>query len=276
MESNSLKNIDIYKKQLSNSSVEIYSKYFGVIQEYMTQCIDKINTHNQKYYKYVIYKGIDTISHIFKILLLYTKNLDVVYYHCQKSFYYYVEFMRQIGGNNHIFLQLSSKDASLFIYKKTIFEINNEEKKKLHISKKEKTIITNVELLMDIYIELLKHIIRDFDFNILDKYVLLKKVELTLSKSCQNILNLSLCYTEEEYSTLLKIILIFYKINSLKICENKKKTDNNIFLYIEIFTLKLKTIRIDFDSIQSKLLLLDNNNLNTLTATKYINWLTQT
>tara|TARA_B100000902_G_scaffold272817_1_gene258734 strand:- start:2185 stop:2874 length:690 start_codon:yes stop_codon:yes gene_type:complete len=60
---------------------------------------------------------------------LYTKNLDLTVYHCQKSFYYYIEFIGQIGDSNHQFLQLNSKDAALFVLKKTIFEINEDYRK---------------------------------------------------------------------------------------------------------------------------------------------------
>ena len=47
----------------------------------------------------------------------------------QKSFYYYIEFIGQIGDSNHQFLQLNSKDATLFVFKKTVFEINSDHRK---------------------------------------------------------------------------------------------------------------------------------------------------
>ena len=62
---------------------------------------------------------------------MYTKNLELTVHHCKKAFLYYVEFIGQIGDDNHTFLQLNSKDATLFVYKKTIFDINNEYKKKV-------------------------------------------------------------------------------------------------------------------------------------------------
>ena len=129
MTNTSLQNIENYKKTFFNTSTEIYAKYLGLIQEYMIQCVESIYIKNKFYNEYVIYKGIETISHVFHLLLLYTKNLELTYNHCQKSFYYYVEFMGQVGNENHSFLQLNSKDASLFVYKKTIFDINNEYRK---------------------------------------------------------------------------------------------------------------------------------------------------
>ena len=65
----------------------------------------------------------NTLKHIFNTLLLYTKNLNLTVYHCKKAYLFYVEFITQIGDENHSFLQLNSKDAVIFLYKKTIFEI---------------------------------------------------------------------------------------------------------------------------------------------------------
>jgi len=126
---NSLHNLDNYKGAFTNSTSEICAKYFGLVTEYLIQCVETIFMQNKNYYKFIICKGIHTISHVFKLLILYTRNLDLTYHHCQKSFYYYVEFIGQIGDDNHSFLQLNSKDAALFVYKKTIFELNNEFRK---------------------------------------------------------------------------------------------------------------------------------------------------
>ena len=41
------------------------------------------------------------------------------------------EFIEQIIDIQHSFLQLSSRDASVFVYKKTIYEINNEYRKSI-------------------------------------------------------------------------------------------------------------------------------------------------
>ena len=66
-----------------------------------------------------------TIKHIFNTLILYTKNLELTTYH-KKAYLFYVEFIGQIGEDNNKGLQLNSKDATLSVYKKTIFEINND------------------------------------------------------------------------------------------------------------------------------------------------------
>jgi hypothetical protein len=150
-QSHSLQNIDNYKSEFSCTSPEIFSKYIGIISEYIVNCSDTISIQNDTYYKYVIIKGLETIAHVFRMLLLYTKNLNVTYYHCQKSFYYYVEFISQIGDNNHSFLQLNSRDASLFVYKKTIYEINQEHRRTFMSTVQDNITMNNVEIMIELY-----------------------------------------------------------------------------------------------------------------------------
>jgi len=124
-----LSNSDNYHKALNSSVNDVFSNFTSLIAEYSNFCIENTFIQKVQYFKYVYLKGIETISNVFKLLLLYTKNLELTVYHCQKSFYYYIEFIGQIGDSNHQFLQLNSKDASLFVYKKTVFEINNDYRK---------------------------------------------------------------------------------------------------------------------------------------------------
>ena len=74
---------------------------------------------NQSKYFFVLQRGIETITHIFRNLLLYTKNIELTIYHCKRAYIYYVEFIGQIGDDKNTYLQLNSKDATLFVYKKT-------------------------------------------------------------------------------------------------------------------------------------------------------------
>ena len=58
---------------------------------------------------------------------MYTKNIELTMFHSKKALYYYIEFIGQISdvSVHHSYLQLNSKDATLFVYKKTIYDINN-------------------------------------------------------------------------------------------------------------------------------------------------------
>ena len=125
----SLQNIENYNKELNTNINEIVKKYLNLLVEYYKFIIENIKIKNKQFTRFIITRGLDTITNVFLNLLLYTKNADLTYFHCQKSFYFYVEFVGQISEDDKMFLQLTSRDASTYVYKKTIFEINNEFKK---------------------------------------------------------------------------------------------------------------------------------------------------
>ena len=125
----SLHNIENYKKELNSNINEIIKKYLNLLVEYYKFIIENIKIKNKQFTRFIITRGLETITNVFLNLLLYTKNTDLTYFHSQKSFYFYVEFVGQISEDEKMFLQLTSRDASTYVYKKTIFEINNEFKK---------------------------------------------------------------------------------------------------------------------------------------------------
>lgn len=175
MKDNSLQNVENYKKYStnansvvtdnassasgSNAAVELhvwnemdtYMKYVNVVNQYLLFGIETIKNQNSEYLKYILIKGLFTISHVFKMLLLFTRNLDLTYYHCQKSYSYYIEFIGQIGDDAVTYLQLNSKDAALFVYKKTIFDINQDYKKNYYETKTEETKNKLVSMFIEIY-----------------------------------------------------------------------------------------------------------------------------
>ena len=120
----SLTDANNYRGELNNTIGDIVHKYNLLLIEYLSFIVENISGKNMEYNKFIIERGIETITHVFTILLHYSRNLDMAYYHGQKSFYFYVEFIGQISDDQHTFLNLSSRDASMFVYKKTIFEIN--------------------------------------------------------------------------------------------------------------------------------------------------------
>jgi hypothetical protein len=122
----SLQNLDNYRKKIDNTTSEVTEKYYMLIAEYFKFITENIKVKNNNFSKFIITRGLDTITNVFNSIFYYTKNIDLTYFHCQKSFYFYVEFVGQISEDEKMFLQLSSRDATLYVYKKTIFEINNE------------------------------------------------------------------------------------------------------------------------------------------------------
>jgi hypothetical protein len=122
-DTNSLKD-QPFNKELNRPIAEIVEKYVALIGEYYAFIRENPNIIHKKQYPYLLARGLDTITHVFTIILFYTKNLEITYYHSQKSFYFYVEFIEQILDAQNAFLHLDSRDASIFVYKKTIYEIN--------------------------------------------------------------------------------------------------------------------------------------------------------
>ena len=129
-----LYNISNYKPNIENSVTEILTKFVSIIVEYVRLISKKISMKNKTHYKYIFERGLETVIHVFSVTFYYTKNLDITVYHSQKAIYFYVEYIEQISDDNITFLQLSSRDAVLFVYKKTIYDLNNEYKNSNFIS----------------------------------------------------------------------------------------------------------------------------------------------
>lgn len=125
----SLFNSENYYKDIDDDLSKIVNKYAQLIIEYSKFIQDNIKVKNKSFATFITIRGLDTITNVFNYILYFTKNIDLTYYHCQKSFYFYIEFVGQITEDDKMFLQLTTRDATTYVYKKTIFEINNELKK---------------------------------------------------------------------------------------------------------------------------------------------------
>lgn len=122
----SLQNSENYKQTIDCKIGEITKKYGELLIEYVNFIYENIKNKNSNFTKFIIIRGLDTITNVFLHIFYATKNIELTYFHCQKSFYFYVEFVGQISDDEKTFLQLSSRDATIYVYKKTIFDINNE------------------------------------------------------------------------------------------------------------------------------------------------------
>ena len=125
----SLLSSENYKKALDCDVVEATKKYSQLILDYYKFIVENLKITNEGFSKFIIIRGLDTITNVFLHILYFTKNINLTYFHCQKSFYFYVEFVGQISDVEKTFLQLTSRDATTYVYKKTIFEIKNDFKK---------------------------------------------------------------------------------------------------------------------------------------------------
>ena len=158
LKKNNIYNSNNYNDTLPNTN-KILSSYLEIVNEYVVYTIENIKLKGEMM-DHILNRGLKILKHIFSILLLYTKNLNLVLYHGKKSYLYFVEFIDQIGEDNHSYLQLTSKDAVLFVYKKTIFEINNEFKTKMTLTDYEKLELKNIGNTLKIFNEIIYSIIK--------------------------------------------------------------------------------------------------------------------
>ena len=171
-EKRNLSNIDNYNDVYDLSAcMQYHESYINIITDYLEYANEHVAIQNNVYYYFIIQRGLLSISHIFHFVFLYTKNIDLTLIHCKKALYYFIEFIGQIGDETHSYLQLNSKDASLFIYKKTIFEINSEHRKCFTLTKKEKQFLYILNSMNIIYNEIILFILQEKPFEVLKKEI---------------------------------------------------------------------------------------------------------
>jgi len=135
---------------------DVIDKYIQILIEY---CIalskQKVVMPNSNTFTFIILRGLETITHVFKYVLLYTRNLEAVCHHTHKSIYYYLEFISQITEQKNAFLQLSSKDAMTYVYKKTIYLLTN----LVESTQPKSDIINTINMNLQIYKNATDHVI---------------------------------------------------------------------------------------------------------------------
>ena len=256
----SLYNIDNFKKTLDVSPNIILNKYKGYVFEFLYFILDNLKIKNNSYYKFIITRGLETITNVFTTILYYTKNIDLTCFHCQKAIYFYVEFVTQISEDQNIFLQLTSRDATNYVYKKTIYEINNDYKKNMNIADE---ITVN-------------------QFNIITENIKIHKIILL-----KMINNIDIFINDKKHFE--KYSKLCIKINSLPF-ELKSITDVNILIemldtentnidkFSEIVSLLIKKISKNEELIKNCLLKLysdEKTNYINETPEKFVNWFCQ-
>ena len=137
----------------------LIDKFSNLIAEFLLCVAENVIVQNETYFLFVIQRGLETLKHCFKMIYMYSKNIDLTIYHCKKAYCYYVEFIGQIGDDNNSYLQLNSKDATFFVYKKTIFDIDNEFRKKFILEDSEKKYIDLISKMIECYYETITFIL---------------------------------------------------------------------------------------------------------------------
>ena len=164
---NNNNNNNNYKYELMHSSYNIFKIYVDILTSYNSEYTNSKSIHliykkNVNLYYYLYEKGINTICHIFKILLINTKNVDLVKYYCMKTINYYIKFIEQ--NNTQEEDKIKYTHASLFSYVNTIYKLNKAYRKNaenildetvafiIHTNEeKEKSIFKNVDIIIHLY-----------------------------------------------------------------------------------------------------------------------------
>jgi hypothetical protein len=241
-----LYNAENYKSTIHNTSQDILAKISIIIIEYMRLISEKINIKNKQYYIFIFERGIETLIHIFSIIFYYTKNLDLTFYHSQKAYYFYIEFIEQISDDNITFLKLSSTDAVMFVYKKTIFELNNERKKTMSfLTADEISIISYTDAYMHIYKKFVSYILNHRDFIYDNK---LQYINLCCDKmqKCISILN--------KHKIKQNYIECIFLFTNLLAQIDKSRAVTVFFDTIEVFVKRLRDLTIKKKIINEKII----------------------
>lgn len=109
-----------YYTRISSTYSDIVSSYCNLTNFYVSYSIENMNIKDKE----IFFTGLNVIQHVFRLILLYTKNLELTNFNTQQGIYYYVEYISQITDReDNIFFNLSIKDAVIYVYTRTIFEI---------------------------------------------------------------------------------------------------------------------------------------------------------
>lgn len=121
-----ISNLENYNKELPSSYDECVSAFKNTIYKYILH-YNLINQEKMLYFDInTLYIGIEMIECVFLMLLLKTKNLQLVIQNSENTIFYFFEFIEQMNRPKtelHALLNLTIHDAKLFVYKKTIYDI---------------------------------------------------------------------------------------------------------------------------------------------------------
>jgi hypothetical protein len=115
--SNYLKTWDLSLDVVKNNYKHLVSEYFMFVMSNQEQIVIR----DVAIFRFIVVRGLQTITHIFKTMLLHTNNIDASLFHSQRGICLYVEFITQLTQNQNAFIKLTSRDAIHYVYKKTIF-----------------------------------------------------------------------------------------------------------------------------------------------------------
>ncbi len=263
-----LLNVENYNKELDK---ELYYKGLSLYISIGNQCIKyllkNLKTTNKEYIIFIIERGIKTITHVYNFLIMYTKNINLLEHHLEKAYLYYVEFVSQIGEESNTYIKLNSKDATLFVYKKTIYDINNDYRHKFKLGNTDLILLNKMNSFIEIYnnilINITNLIIKENKIEIIvDEY---KKRNKDFEKIIKNTYSL---FSKYDYMNLKHLMndMVYELLNK------NVKIDKFMKILI-LLTNKYKKKELEYNKLKKKLHSNRNENIICMTPLKYVNWL---
>ena len=141
-----LSNQDNYRQTLEDPIILIQLSYVKIIHYYIVHYFENMSNPN------IFIQGFKSLTHIFLFLLMYTKYLELTIFHCQNSIFYYIEYISQITDKeDNMFFNLTLKDAIVYIYTKTIYDLNEECRQKHFLTPEDDIILKTTTEFTDIY-----------------------------------------------------------------------------------------------------------------------------
>jgi hypothetical protein len=147
----------------------------------------------------------------------------------------YVEFISQVSNEHNSFLHLTSRDAVLFVYKKTIFDIHNDIQK--YDSQLLKSDAEKLKVL-DCIISIFKHIIyftldaKDVTLFEKDNKFIIGSLKTNLESICTKLLKYT--FTYQEY-TVIELFVSYMQIDNMNMNINSSLTTDKYYEIIDVF-----------------------------------------
>ncbi len=219
-EENLIKDKSNYNSKLKQPFENICKKFIETINYYILHSKLNIKTSNS-----IFLKGISIITNIFKLILYYTKNLELTVSTSNRGIFYYIEYINQINekDNEYVFVNLNLKDAITYVYRKTIFLIDDNFKKTYILEETEKSTFDAFNIFTTFYIKIMHTVFNSVNLKLIDE-----------NELDSNLLNLYNCINNiQKYS-------ILSKKNTV---QNKEKSLQQQYLEknIQIFNLLIDT-----------------------------------
>jgi len=211
---------------------EILINYTTLLNYYVIYSIENIKSKNINIFN----KGFSLISNVFITVLMYSRSLNTTIHHTQKAILYYIEYISQITDKDEtMFFNLTLKDAIVYVYTKTIYDINENIRATFVMTKYENSLFKILHILIQNYNNIILFLTRIEIFS-----------EKELSDKKDVLLNIHLLFNEH-------ILKYYNNIHSTTVETNIKKIDKCIN---SLYSINTQDISIE------DILCIINNNLN--------------